>query len=88
MKAERHGRGQLLRGARALAGYIFGSEDHHRAVYGLAGELPLFMMGGRLCGYTGSLERAIAEKEADAMTPRGVLRPAAKVLPEAAHNSA
>jgi hypothetical protein len=70
MKAERHGRGQLLRGARELAGYIFGSEDHHRSVYNLAGELPIFMMGGRLCGYTQSIERAIAEKEADATTPR------------------
>ena len=68
MKAERHGRGQLLRGARALAGYIFGSEDRFRSVYGLAGELPLFLMGGRLCGYTGSIERAIAEKEGDATT--------------------
>jgi hypothetical protein len=68
MKAER---GRLLRGARELAGYIFGSEDQHRSVYNLAGELPLFMMGGRLCGYTESLERAIAEKEAAATTPRG-----------------
>jgi hypothetical protein len=72
MKAECHGRGQLLRGARELAGYIFGSEDQHRSVYNLAGELPLFMMGGRLCGYAGSIERAIAEKEAAATTPRGV----------------
>jgi hypothetical protein len=36
------------------------------------------MMGGRLCGYTRSLERAIAEKEA-AGAPPCVLRPAAKV---------
>lgn len=73
MKAERNGRGQLLRGAPALAGYIFGSENLHRSIYGLAGELPIFMLGGRLCGYTKSLERAIAEKEA------GATRPAAEV---------
>jgi hypothetical protein len=77
MEAEHHGRGQLLRGARELAGYIFGSEDHHRAVYAMARELPIFMMGGRLCGYTRSLERAIAEKEA-AGAPPCVLRPAAE----------
>jgi hypothetical protein len=70
MKAE-HGRGHLLRGARELANYIFGDEAQHRSVYNLAGELPLFMMGGRLCGYTASLERAIAAKEADATAPRG-----------------
>jgi hypothetical protein len=69
MKAESHGRGQLLRGAPALAGYIFGSEDHHRSIYAMVGELPIFMLGGRLCGYTGSLERAIASKEAGAMRP-------------------
>ena len=83
MKAESHGRGQLLRGARELAAYIFGDEDLHRAVYAMEGQLPIFMMGGRLCGYTGSLERAIAEKEADATTPRGVPRPAAEVSRQA-----
>jgi hypothetical protein len=71
MKAECHGRGRLLRGARKLAGFILGDEDQHRTVYYLVGELPIFMMGGRLSGYTGSIERAIAEKEAAAMTPRG-----------------
>jgi hypothetical protein len=68
MKAECQGRGQLLRGARLLAGYILGDEDQHRTVYNLVGELPIFMMGGRLCGYTGSLDRALAEKEAAAVS--------------------
>ena len=69
MKAEHNGRGRLLRGAPALAGYIFGSEDRHRSIYNLAGELPIFKLGGLLCGYTKSLERAIAEKEAAATRP-------------------
>jgi hypothetical protein len=74
MKAESLGRGQLLRGAPALASYIFGSKDHHRSVYYLVGQLPIFMLGGRLCGYTKSLERAIAEKEAAATRPADVSR--------------
>jgi hypothetical protein len=69
MKAERNGRGQLLRGAPALAVYIFGSEEHHRSIYHLVGELPIFKLGGLLCGYTKSLERVIGEKEAAAMRP-------------------
>jgi hypothetical protein len=69
MKAERNGRGQLLRGAPQLAIYLFGSEEHHRSIYHLVGELPIFKLGGLLCGYTKSLERAIAEKEAAAMRP-------------------
>jgi hypothetical protein len=69
MKTERHGRGQLMRGARELAVFIFGDEDRHRSVYAMVGELPIFMLGGRLSAYTKSLERAIAEKEAAATRP-------------------
>lgn len=85
MISERHDRGRLLRGAPALARYIFGDEEHQRTVYTLVGVLPIFMMGGRLCAYTGSLDRAIAAKEAGSTTPSRAA--AAEVSPEEARTS-
>jgi hypothetical protein len=56
-------RGRLLRGARELAAYILGDEDQWRAIYPLAAELPVFRFGGRIAGYTRSLDEAMARKE-------------------------
>jgi hypothetical protein len=57
--------GELLRGAKAIAAYLFKDESRHREIYPLAetGELPIFILNGRLTARTTSLARAIIEEE-------------------------
>jgi hypothetical protein len=57
-------KGRLLRGARELAAHVLGDENQWRAIYGLAPELPVFMMGGRIAGYERALDEAMAAKQA------------------------
>lgn len=54
----------ILRGARALAGYIFADEDKWKAVYPLKDQLGLFRMGGRICGRPATIDSRIAAREA------------------------
>jgi hypothetical protein len=66
-------RGRLLRGTRQLAEYVLGDEGLWRSMYAIAPELPIFKLGNKLSGYTGSLDAALAAKEAaagKARTPR------------------
>jgi hypothetical protein len=58
------GRGRLLLGARKLARHVLGDEHQERAMYGLSAELPIFIFGGRLAGYEGELDAAMAAKQA------------------------
>jgi hypothetical protein len=53
----------VLRGARALAGFIFGNEDEWRKVYPLREELGLFYMRGTLCGRPATIDARIAARE-------------------------
>jgi hypothetical protein len=57
--------GELLRGARAIAKFLFRNEGRHREIYPLAetGELPIFTLNGRLTARTSSLARAIIDQE-------------------------
>jgi hypothetical protein len=78
-------KGVLLRGARELAEYIFGDEKYWRSIYTVGPELPLFMMGGMISGYTVSIDAALARKEAAGREPTTAqARRCAKRL--AAHN--
>jgi len=54
---------EVVRGARALADYIFGDPDQWRTVYGLAPELGLFRMGGFLCGRPATIRARLAARE-------------------------
>jgi hypothetical protein len=58
----------ILFGARALAGYIFGDEDKSKSVYALKEELGLFRMGGRICGRPETIDQRIAARECEEAT--------------------
>ncbi len=62
----------LLRGARRIARFIFGTEDEWRAIYPMAraSELPIFMLAGKLTARPSSLARAITERERASMAAR------------------
>jgi hypothetical protein len=61
-------RRQLLRGASAIALYLFGDRRHHRAVPSLARDLPLFELAGRWHAYSDEIDAAVAAaKQASAM---------------------
>jgi hypothetical protein len=53
----------LIRGARALAVYVFGDEGEWRAIYPLKAALGLIKMGGQLAGRPETMERYIAAHE-------------------------
>jgi hypothetical protein len=56
----------ILFGARALAGYIFGDEEEFRRVYPLKEELGLFRLRGQICGRPATIDQRIADCEAAA----------------------
>ena len=58
----------ILRGARALAGYIFADEEKWKSVYPLKDQLGLFRMGGRICGRPATIDSRIAAREAASAT--------------------
>jgi hypothetical protein len=53
----------VLRGARALAAFIFGDEDQWRKVYPLREQLGLFYLRGTICGRPATITARIAERE-------------------------
>ena len=55
----------LLIGAEAIAQFLFGSPEYRRRIYHLADkrELPIFMLGGRLCARRSSLIGAVEQRE-------------------------
>ena len=53
----------LLRGARRISQFIFGTENQWRAIYSMAGDLPIFRIAGSLVARPQSLARAITERE-------------------------
>jgi hypothetical protein len=53
----------VLRGARALAAFIFGDEDQWRKVYPLREQLGLFYLGGTICGRPETITARIAKRE-------------------------
>jgi hypothetical protein len=53
----------LLIGAHALAGYIFGDESQWRKVYPLKRDLGLFRLRGQICGRPETINQRIAERE-------------------------
>ena len=57
----------VLRGAKPLAGFIFGDEREFKKVYQLKAELGLFLLNGRLCGRPEHIAARIAEREAEAV---------------------
>ena len=61
---------KLLRGARALARHIFGSEDNQREVYDIAPYLPVFMLGGMLAGRPDRIDAALLDLEAKGIPRR------------------
>src|SRR4029078_11233948 len=63
-------KGQLLRGARLLARYVFEDEDSWRSMYGpeIKRELGLFMLNARLAGYTGIIDARLDAKVSEALT--------------------
>jgi hypothetical protein len=63
-------KGRTIRGAKRLAEYIFGNEEEYRAVYGLADQLGLYILGGMLAGQTDTIDAAIAKHEASGLTRR------------------
>jgi len=64
----------ILRGAKALASYLFGDEKHYKAIYPLAEELGLFTLGGLICGRTGTIDKALAAKERAPLADRLPMR--------------
>jgi hypothetical protein len=60
----------LLRGARRISQYLFGTEDEWRTVYSLARDLPIFRLAGKLTARPSSLARAISEREHNANSAR------------------
>jgi hypothetical protein len=56
----------MLRGAKPLAGFIFGDEDKFKNVYPLKNKLGLFYLNGRICGLPEHIATRIAELEAAA----------------------
>jgi hypothetical protein len=61
----------LLLGAEAIAGAIFGRTDKktRRRVYHLVDELPVFRLGGILCARRSTLTAWIAAQEAAPLRP-------------------
>jgi hypothetical protein len=55
---------RVLIGARALAAYIFGSEEEWRRVYPLKKELGLFRLRGQVCGRPATIDARFAAREA------------------------
>jgi len=53
----------LLRGAKRIAQFLFGTKDKWREVYPMVPELPIFMLAGKLTARPSSLARAITERE-------------------------
>jgi hypothetical protein len=53
----------LLIGARALAGYIFGDEEQWRKVYPLKSDLGLFRLRGQICGRPATIDSRIRARE-------------------------
>jgi hypothetical protein len=55
----------LIEGADALAEFIFGGRKERRKVYYLAekGELPLFRLGGKICGRKSVILQWISDQE-------------------------
>jgi hypothetical protein len=53
----------LLRGARRISRFIFGTEEEWRAVYSMARDLPIFRIAGTITARPQSLARAITEHE-------------------------
>lgn len=56
----------LIRGAKPLAGFIFGDERKYKQIYPLKSELGLSFLNGRLCGWPEHIAARIAEREARA----------------------
>jgi hypothetical protein len=56
-------KGQLLRGAAAIAEQVFGDRKKARSIYQIADELPLFWMGGMMCGWSSTIDEHLAAKE-------------------------
>jgi len=58
----------LLSGAAEIAEFLYGDKNRKRHVYNLADKgLPIFRMGGELCGRRSVLKSWIAEQEAAAI---------------------
>jgi hypothetical protein len=56
-------RGRAVSGARPLAAYIFNDEEKWRSVYALPREeFGLIELAGRLTGFTGWIDRALAAR--------------------------
>ena len=53
----------LLFGARALAGYIYGDEERWRSVYALKKDLALFRLRGQICGRRKTIDARITKYE-------------------------
>ena len=63
-------RGQILRGAKPIARYVFGNERNWRSIYGLAGELGLYDLGGRITGDTATIDACLKAKAGAPRQPR------------------
>jgi hypothetical protein len=57
----------LLRGAKRIAQFLFGTKDKWREVYPMVPELPIFMLAGKLTARPSSLARAITKRERESM---------------------
>jgi hypothetical protein len=57
--------GDLLYGARAIAGFVLGSTDDRarRKIYNLQDQLPLFYLGPIICGRRSTLSTWMARQE-------------------------
>jgi hypothetical protein len=56
-------KGKLLRGARPIAGHLFGDQDEFKSIYRLVVPLGLFKLGGMISGYEGSIDKRMADLE-------------------------
>jgi hypothetical protein len=56
----------IIRGARALAAYVFGDEKEWRRIYALKDELGLFRLRGEICGRPETIAARVAAREATA----------------------
>ena len=54
---------RLLRGAKEIARFIYGSETEWRSIATLQRELPIFRLGGRVVAYRDALDSAMKAKE-------------------------
>ena len=59
----RHQRGRVLRGAKAIASYLFGDAEQFRSVYLMKDELGLFELGGMLAARTDVLDQRLQGKK-------------------------